>query len=354
MSQYDMAIAGTNSGTELVAALGSWEAALLSCHSGTTRPSYSVAGTVWMNTAATPWVVYMYDGTDDIQWGTFNATTNVFSPTIPDGYITAAKLAAALGLVKFDQSSDIASGTTVDLSTATGNSVNITHTSGTTTITSFAGATSVQAGTVIWCKASITSGTLSITHNATSLNIPGGSNWTLATGDIFLIRKTSDSLAYWEIIDIVKADGTSFNVINGLLDISGASGGQIKFPSTQNASADANTLDDYEEGTWTPTDGSGASLALSVTSATYTKTGNRVVADCYITYPVTADGSSARINGLPFTSAIVAACACSSNYGAVQPQTNAGTSIFPLGAGVVLTNSQLSTKYLIISVTYKV
>src|SRR4030066_820181 len=30
-------------------------------------------------------------------------------------------------------------------------------------------------------------------------------------------------------------------------------GGQIKFPATQNASADANTLDDYEEGTFTPT-----------------------------------------------------------------------------------------------------
>ena len=30
-------------------------------------------------------------------------------------------------------------------------------------------------------------------------------------------------------------------------------GGQIKFPGTQIASADGNTLDDYEEGTWTPT-----------------------------------------------------------------------------------------------------
>src|SRR3990167_787780 len=29
-------------------------------------------------------------------------------------------------------------------------------------------------------------------------------------------------------------------------------GGQIKFPGTQVPSSDANTLDDYEEGTWTP------------------------------------------------------------------------------------------------------
>lgn len=37
-----------------------------------------------------------------------------------------------------------------------------------------------------------------------------------------------------------------------LLDISGAGAGQIKFPATQNASTNANTLDDYEEGNWTP------------------------------------------------------------------------------------------------------
>jgi hypothetical protein len=37
------------------------------------------------------------------------------------------------------------------------------------------------------------------------------------------------------------------------VDISAAGAGQIQFPATQNASANANTLDDYEEGTFTPT-----------------------------------------------------------------------------------------------------
>ena len=36
----------------------------------------------------------------------------------------------------------------------------------------------------------------------------------------------------------------------GLLDLSAATAGQIKFPATQNASSDPNTLDDYEEGNW--------------------------------------------------------------------------------------------------------
>ena len=39
----------------------------------------------------------------------------------------------------------------------------------------------------------------------------------------------------------------------GLGATSPSSGTGIAFPATQNASSDANTLDDYEEGTWTPT-----------------------------------------------------------------------------------------------------
>jgi hypothetical protein len=35
----------------------------------------------------------------------------------------------------------------------------------------------------------------------------------------------------------------------------------ITFPATQSASADANTLDDYEEGTWTPNQGSGLTVS---------------------------------------------------------------------------------------------
>jgi hypothetical protein len=46
--------------------------------------------------------------------------------------------------------------------------------------------------------------------------------------------------------------------------------GNSNSPATQSASADANTLDDYEEGTWTPTDlAVGQSqLSLQVDTAT--------------------------------------------------------------------------------------
>jgi hypothetical protein len=73
------------------------------------------------------------------------------------------------GLFKEAQGANIASATTTDLSTATGNSVTIT---GTTTIT---GLGTVQAGTVMKLTFS---GILTLTHNATSLILPN------ATGNI--------------------------------------------------------------------------------------------------------------------------------------------------------------------------
>ena len=79
----------------------------------------------------------------------------------------------------------------------------------------------------------------------------------------------------------------------------------VAFPATQVASADANTLDDYEEGTWTPVIGglsgeSGQSYGTS--PATYTKIGRLVVVNCNIN--LTAKGTISGLcllKGLPFT-----------------------------------------------------
>ncbi len=55
------------------------------------------------------------------------------------------------------------------------------------------------------------------------------------------------------------------------------SGSGITFPATQSASTNANTLDDYEEGTWTPNQGSGLTVngAFSSTGR-YVKIGRLV------------------------------------------------------------------------------
>lgn len=83
--------------------------------------------------------------------------------------------------------------------------------------------------------------------------------------------------------------------------------GQVKFPATQNASADANTLDDYEEGGWTPVIGgtSGASGQVYASqNGNYTKIGNLVTVTGYVhlTTKGTFSGSYVCITGLPFTS----------------------------------------------------
>ena len=67
----------------------------------------------------------------------------------------------------------------------------------------------------------------------------------------------------------------------------------------------ANKLDDYEEGTWTPTvtGGTSGSATPTIVDATYTKVGNVVHAYCYITAIALNTGAitgSLQIDGLPF------------------------------------------------------
>jgi uncharacterized cupin superfamily protein len=85
------------------------------------------------------------------------------------------------------------------------------------------------------------------------------------------------------------------------------SASNLAFPATQVPSADANTLDDYEEGTWTigvTFGGAAVGLTTSANTGSYTKIGNTVTAAGYI--QLTNKGSSngsAAITGLPFATA---------------------------------------------------
>lgn len=58
-------------------------------------------------------------------------------------------------------------------------------------------------------------------------------------------------------------------------------------------------LSQYDEGTWTPADFSGAGLALTA-AGSYTRIGRMVFFSAEITYPVTVNAAWAAINGLPF------------------------------------------------------
>jgi hypothetical protein len=77
----------------------------------------------------------------------------------------------------------------------------------------------------------------------------------------------------------------------------------ITFPATQVASAGVNTLDDYEEGTWTPSLRDGTTTTYTVQSGRYTKIGRLVQAEFALTINLIGNGNVSVITGLPFTAA---------------------------------------------------
>jgi len=93
---------------------------------------------------------------------------------------------------------------------------------------------------------------------------------------------------------------TSANANGGVLQLKSG----ITFPATQVASSDANTLDDYEEGTFTPSVG-GTSTAGSATYARrlgrYTKVGNLVTVQIYLSWSGGTGTGDLAFSGLPFT-----------------------------------------------------
>jgi len=88
-----------------------------------------------------------------------------------------------------------------------------------------------------------------------------------------------------------------------------ANGTGITFPATQSASTDANTLDDYEEGTFTPTLAGGFSsgpTSYTEQGGSYVKIGRYVYFQIDLdANGVTSNASQVKIGGLPFTSATV-------------------------------------------------
>jgi hypothetical protein len=86
-----------------------------------------------------------------------------------------------------------------------------------------------------------------------------------------------------------------------------ASGAGITFPADQTilgASSNANTLDDYEEGTWTPS--LGGTATYTTQDGNYTKVGRLVNIRCNIVVNLIGTGSTFQISGLPFTTATTA------------------------------------------------
>ena len=131
------------------------------------------------------------------------------------------------------------------------------------------------------------------------------------------------------------------------------SGAGITFPATQSASTDANTLDDYEEGTWTPNQGSGLTVVGAFSSTgTYTKVG-RVVTVCFRVGGVASVALAAQsivCTNLPFTnldsSNVFGYGTGSNNAGSISTTFQAATTT------VYSTTVIAATAYIFVSITY--
>jgi hypothetical protein len=133
----------------------------------------------------------------------------------------------------------------------------------------------------------------------------------------------------------------------------GLPNGRLSFPATQSASSDANTLDDYEEGTFTPTvsAGSGSITTVGAVAGFYEKVGQLVTLTVTITITTNGTGASfLQVTNLPFTSmasaiwhgvgrnATTGAAIIGSIAASVTTLTMVTTaSAYPIGSGETLT-----------------
>jgi hypothetical protein len=133
--------------------------------------------------------------------------------------------------------------------------------------------------------------------------------------------------------------------------------------------AAANTLDDYEEGTWTPTigaDGGDPTVGYDQNNGAYTKVGNLVTVYCtIITSSATGGSGHLTVDGLPFTVAAGqdGAVNLSFNYnwttppdgGACQASTNRAIFYSSISTNTTSTPADLTngTNYFIFTASYR-
>jgi hypothetical protein len=188
------------------------------------------------------------------------------------------------------------------------------------------------------------------------VSVPG----TGASGDMHAAAALGDS-------NVAGASGKLADIAHGhgMPSATAFAVNDILFPASQAASSNVNSLDDYEEGTFTPhfayaTPGT-SSWADTVNVGYYTKVGNRVFIDIRINSVPTNGTASGelQITGLPFTSfnqsSPASTMACSlggwtkASYTAIAASVRANTTTLDftaIGSGVaqfILTVAEIPT-----------
>lgn len=121
---------------------------------------------------------------------------------------------------------------------------------------------------------------------------------------------------------------------------------------------DPNILHYYEQSTWTPSDVSGAALTFTgVANCYYTRIGFLVFLHGTLTYPTTADTSTAAIGGLPFNPAFESPgdiLAASATYGVIAAVPGSKLQFYNAPGTAARTNAVLTGATVKFSICYRV
>jgi hypothetical protein len=305
MSQHDLNIA--NQGFPAFRAdLNDALVALGSTNSGATAPATTFANQLWYDTANNILKIRNEDNDAWISIATLDQSGDVIS-AITAATVNAGALNTTGNTVLGDASTDTLNvGNGGLIKDASGNvGIGVSPTQKLDIASKVQIVTSNSFGKINLARATdssigalyIQGGDIAGTSNDLSLVNGGGGGAALNVtgGDIRLYTggTTTERLRLNDTGALVLQGGTV--TANGI---------GITFPSTQSPSSNANTLDDYEEGTWTPViTPSGGSLTAYSSEGRYVKIGQSLILFGAFTITTTGTASGfAGVAGMPFTS----------------------------------------------------
>lgn len=126
----------------------------------------------------------------------------------------------------------------------------------------------------------------------------------------------------------------------------------IKFPASQAASSDVNTLDDYEEGSWTPNQGAGLTVSGAFSSVgSYTKVGRVVTVSAKLAGATNISSSNNGVlcSNLPFATEITAGHAY---WGSAANNSTGTTVVQASNVSVIGVTALSATGAIYFTVTY--